>query len=526
EKYGKYKFFLLLFIIIIAFLLRANQADWGFPLLTHPDEPSIANHPYKMIVNNTLDPQNYHKGCQVSIYINSILFDLASRLYFKKSLVQTFPENMTFFYYIARIVMAIFGTLSVLVVFLIGKEHSANLGLFSAFLFALFPSYVNHSHYATADISLTFFILLVVLYAIRYLKNPSNLNFIVMCICSGLATVEKYPGLLTSLLIAFVVFFQNKQGFKVLFTKLCYAFVLFILFVFLFSPFLFIKYYYVIGSVVSEARPFHAGVEPLSYTGTLLFYLKAYMSFSSVFLIFFMIMGLAGVILKKIKYLIPVFFGIIYCLFLSKLSLHWERWALPMYITPIFLTAFGFLFVYEWIIKREKHFKYPFMLLFFAVVFTIFLNYLTININRLDRLAIPDIRVTALQYLEENNITKDNSHYSTYTPFAPQRDGQKIIQIYQDREEFYDKEYVILSSSSYGFTLKNEETYPEEVKIYREIFQLPLVKEFIPEKLPAFPSSKIDFVNIYHNIKQMNYYRKNLSHIQRGPIIKIYKIHK
>ena len=142
---------LLVLILLLGLSLRVIGADWGFPFLLHPDEPVVADIPVDMAKRSSLDPGEYNHPDHVDIYANAVLYHAASYVVYQKPLTDTFASHTLLYYHISRILVAILGTACILVAYLIGKEYNRNTGLIAALLVALFPSYVEHSHFVTGD---------------------------------------------------------------------------------------------------------------------------------------------------------------------------------------------------------------------------------------------------------------------------------------------------------------------------------------------------------------------------------------
>ena len=96
----------------------------------------------------------------------------------------------------ARMVTVALGTLTVLVMYMLARRiwgHRA--GLIAALTLAVMPLHVVHSHYATVDVPMTFFITLTLLLSVRALEEPSWRNFAWAGAAAGLAASVKYSGI-------------------------------------------------------------------------------------------------------------------------------------------------------------------------------------------------------------------------------------------------------------------------------------------------------------------------------------------
>src|SRR6185369_7017781 len=55
----------------------------------------------------------------------------------------------------------------------------------------------------------------------------------------------------------------------------------------------------------------------------------------------FFLAGIYLILQREKARALPLFFGLVYWLALSKIGLHWERWALPMYTCPLIVSAYA-----------------------------------------------------------------------------------------------------------------------------------------------------------------------------------------
>jgi hypothetical protein len=109
------------------------------------------------------------------------------------SLAEVDPQ---YFYPWARAVTALFGVATVVVVHQIGMRWGGRHALLAAGLLALMPLHVRESHFALADVPLTFFVTLTVLAALRAHEQRHALAFALAGVAAGLAIATKYSGAL------------------------------------------------------------------------------------------------------------------------------------------------------------------------------------------------------------------------------------------------------------------------------------------------------------------------------------------
>jgi len=512
----------LVTIFIVSFILRRIGLRYGFPLLTHPDEAFSLDPVFYMTSNKTLNSGTFNRPDQIMLTMNFIYLNLISYFHYGKSMAHTFWENQLTFYYYGRLLICILGSIIPLVAYKIGKEFKTNFGIVAALIFAFFPSYVIHSHYITPDIPITLFTLLVILFSIKFL-NTQKMNYLYLAtIFSAVNTAEKYPGLL-SIVIIFTTFLMNvfqkdefttrrkasnllKGGLKIV--------GIFFIALYVVAPNIFIEFGKVIQTIQYEARSTHLGADNLGWFGNMVFYIERFSSFSNIFTLIFFIVGFIHIIkYKNINYIL-LFYGIFYWVSLSYLSLHWERWALPMYITPLLIISIGITYLFHF--SRDKRIlRIISSLIIAGFIIHQFLYSLSASI----KLSFTDTRVVALEYCIENGITRENSKFEGYTPFNSQNPGN-IFDF--DSKNNIDKEYIILSSGMYDRYHSEPERYKDAVNFYKEVRNNNL-------KLVEIKDTGVNHGNSKEAVENIIYYIKlffRLIPVERynGPTIQLYEI--
>jgi hypothetical protein len=186
-------------LLVAGFIFRIVGIDFGLPQLFHPDEPALVNRAYHMVVSGDLNPHFFNYPSLV-IYLLYGVFSLQHFIF--GSLTRTD------LYLTARIVVAIMGTITILLTYLIGRKlYNNEIGIIAAAFIAFTPLAVNDSHYATVDVPLMFFVTLAFL-AICYLIHTGSLRWYVLSgIFIGLSAAAKYNGALMGLvlLVAFLL---------------------------------------------------------------------------------------------------------------------------------------------------------------------------------------------------------------------------------------------------------------------------------------------------------------------------------
>ncbi len=183
---------LLLLILAIALSLRLTGIGFGLPLRLHPDEWSQVL-PALSIFDGNLHPRFFYYP-SFTVYFYFIIFKSASIIL---PGVFHFTASNASFWLLARIVSALFSTASVFAAYkLCEKIYDEKTGLVAAFLMAIFPLSVRHSHFAIVDIPMTFFVLVSLYFMCAGKEGKTNFKSLIMAgVFCGFAASAKYSAL-------------------------------------------------------------------------------------------------------------------------------------------------------------------------------------------------------------------------------------------------------------------------------------------------------------------------------------------
>ncbi|MCS6860933.1 MAG: glycosyltransferase family 39 protein [Abditibacteriales bacterium] len=179
----------LTLILLLAFVLRLYGLRWGIPNAQHlhsyhPDEFDIAGRAAWMLARGDLNPHFFNYG-SLTIYLTFFVGTIAFAL--------GFINDLGGWHLVARLITVVFGTLTVGVVFLIGRTLcNETVGRVAAMFLAVLPGHVVHSHYATVDVPATFFITLSLLSAAHILTAPAMRWYALAGLSAGWAGACKY----------------------------------------------------------------------------------------------------------------------------------------------------------------------------------------------------------------------------------------------------------------------------------------------------------------------------------------------
>jgi hypothetical protein len=287
----------------------------------------------------------------------------------------------------------------------------------------------------------------------------------------------------------------------------------FFAFLFLVAPNIYLHFDGVIEAIVHESNPIHLGSDGLPYHLLLLKYLSYFISNSNWVVIGLVIMGIAALVRIKQKISWFLLYGVLYILVISVLGKNIERWALPMYTSPLLIASFGFAWLLE--IFRTK----DALLRVVKLIFLFSLGLLALaGLSESLILSLPDTRVVATPFLEKLGIVEENSYYDGFTPFSP-RDfpagrGQNISELSKYR-------YAIFSSFHYQLYFDNPERSADQIPFYELIRK----EGVLLKELKPFEASTIS--HQWSLLKQVighSLFKRESADYFTGPVLQIYQL--
>jgi len=171
----------------LAFLLRIYGFDFGLPYHFHPDEDQHVDVALRWYTEGQLEPR----------LINPPLFTyvltMAYGLWVAVSPIEPSPEWISAAYVFARLWSAIFGTLTVALMYALGKRlYNHKTGLLAMVLLAGLFLPARESHFAVNDTAVTFFALVAIYFSVGIFYQPQRASYLAAGIAVGLATATKF----------------------------------------------------------------------------------------------------------------------------------------------------------------------------------------------------------------------------------------------------------------------------------------------------------------------------------------------
>jgi hypothetical protein len=514
-------------VVLVAAVVRALGVAWGLPLRLHPDEWVIVDGAVDLARRNSFEPQFFQRPDHVEIKLSYIAYTLYSQLV-RMPVEAIAASDSTPLVAISRSITVLFGIGTVILSYLIGSRFTRAVGLACAALVALYPAFVTHSHFATPDVPLTFMVLLIAYAGMRYLRTAGWASLLVMCLAVSLSIAIKYPGAIGAAMIAVVVIIdaaQRRQWGRIVVRGLA-AVGAVIGFLFLISPVLFTNVNGVVEAITIESRDTHAGADGLGTFGNLSFYVVSFVTPGGFLLAAAAVLGVFWCVKRRLIEAIPLTIGLVYWVVLSAVPLHWDRWALPMYVAPLLFAGIGIVYSLD-ALRRMRVPRVVSVVATIAVVL-VFANLAAGTAAIVARYLLADTRQVAGAVLSDIGARQDNTIYEGYTPFVPGtsgrifdafdvEDGELIVS--RDVKTRESREYVVISENMYQRFLDDPQ-YVEEQEFYRLLDeQFPKVAE-VDREDSAYQPSIIEPLNIVATIAYLFSAPSDVA----GPRIVVYEI--
>lgn len=515
----------LALVVAVGAVARIVGLGWGLPQQLHADEWVVVQGALTMAERHSFEPPYFFRPDHLEMQASNIAYLLYSGLIGARSVPSAYSTDPAAFLLISRSITAAFGVGMILLAYAIGRRFTPGTGLVAAGLVAVFPPFVEHSYYATPDVPLTFCLMVVVLGCMRYLESQAPRDLLVACAGLALAVSVKYPGAIGGLIIAAVLVMEaiRTRDWKRLVRHAGITAVAVPGFLFLISPVLFTDASAVIEAFASESRDSHLGADGLGWGGNLTFYATTYAGAAGLVLVLAAAVGAYWCVRHRQRLAIPLLLGVVYWVVLSSLALHWERWALPMYIAPLLLAAIGIR--ETWHHLRSARAPRWQLAVLGTVVGVAAVNLVTATAAIAAMHVLPDTRLRAAADFRELGIEETNTISEGYTPLLPARaasifgrfqvqDGELVVLPGANQARF-----VVVSSAMYDRYIA-EERYSAEREVYRLLDETyPRVATYEP--LPREATTSVEPVNI---VRSVSYLVRAVGGGHGGPTLKVYEV--
>jgi hypothetical protein len=511
--------------VAVGAVARIVGLGWGLPQQLHADEWVVVRGALTMAVRHSFEPPYFFRPDHLEMQASNIAYLVYSGLIGARSVPSAYFADPAAFLLISRSITAAFGVGMILLAYAIGRRFTTGTGLVAAALVAVFPPFVEHSYYATPDVPLTFCLMIVVLGCMRYLESQARRDLLIACAGLALSVSVKYPGAIAGLMIAVVLVMEairTRDG-KRLVRHAGVAAVAVPGFLFLISPVLFTDASSVMEAFASESRDNHLGADGLGWGGNLAFYATTFARAAGLLLVLAAAVGAYWCVRNRQRLAVPLLLGVVYWVVLSSVALHWQRWALPMYIAPLLLAAIGIRETWHHL-RSARAPRWQLAVLGTAVGVAA-VNLVTAVAAIAALHILPDTRLGAAADFRELGIDATNTVSEGYTPLVPGRSASIFGRVQVRDGELVilpggnEARYVVVSSGMYDRYVA-EERYSAERQVYRLLDETyPRVATYEP--LPRDTTSSVEPVNI---VRSVRYVVRAIGGGYGGPTLKVYEV--
>ncbi len=399
-------------ILALALLLRMWGMGFGLPQKVHPDEPLIADRAIEAVAKGNLNPGFFHWPSFIIYllyfeYIGVLLVGRILGIYSNAGdIFQAYFSDPTFYFWVGRLTTSLFCLGGMLCLYAIGKKVGGrSAGLAAALLMGFNSIFVEYSRYITPDIAAVSLMIYVWYCLVDYLESGRLRMLFFGAFVGGVAVSTKYNAalLLVPILIAAASRVQHwPEGEIPALTQrigvyLILCVVLFALGFFLFTPYSLLdsgEFMHQLRAQASHQLIGHVGME----TGGSAFFAVASYFFNpyGLALLALTLCGLPRLAKPAVRGAVLLSYPFLYLIAIAGWVVWAERYLL--FILPACFLAGGICLshVGQLLMPRKKEI----IAIGLAAVVTI--PSLAIAVKKAHTLSLPDTRVVALHWIEEN----------------------------------------------------------------------------------------------------------------------------
>ncbi len=337
-------------LIVGAFVLRAWGASSGLPLLNIKDEGQMVPAAVRF-GSGDLNPHSFTYPSLFKYLLFFLYggFFVVGRIFGKFASVDDFKlhyfHDPSDFYVMARLCSAVLGSLTVLMVYLIGKQtHSKKVGMLAALFFCVDVQHVRYSHLAKPDAAMVFLLVTAIYFAVRIATQGKLRDYLLAGALGGLAISAKYNAVTMMVAIAAAHLFRNSgesvlTNLKTNLHYLAFALSLVIVFFFMGTPFALLDYKTFLRDLEFVKHVVARGDAGHNYFSTMGFYLQELFlpgqwSWDQNYLGLILLAGLAAALFRRQRVegviLAFVMFHFIYFTYKTSSQLPKPHYLLPM----------------------------------------------------------------------------------------------------------------------------------------------------------------------------------------------------
>lgn len=498
----------LVLVLLIALGLRVWGSGFGLPAYTryHPDEHALVERAAQILWTGDWNLHRFNYPAAYA-YVQAIGY----AIYFLYGVAQDLWEHVPAFvvpnyYLVGRLATALSGSLTVLVVYLAGRELKDRLvGLLAAALLGGNYLHIIHSHYATFDVMVGFWAALTLLASVLLMSRQEPKWYLLAGLCAGLAGATKYNGAVVLILPVLAHILSTKWGeWGWLSGRLFLTCGAFLLGFFGGNPFALGNlpdFLNGLATVLYHYGTQHPGFEG---KGNWRWYITVFLASADAPWVVAATAGVLGMLLREWrKGLLLASFPIIYYIMVSRFVVRFERNMVPL--LPFLAIGGGWLLdaAARLLVRRVRRLRVPYGV--FAALGAALLICLPLAAGILfdSSLGQVDHREVAGQWVE-NNVERGSKiaieHYSI--PFDyDQYEVEDVIRISDHDLAWYQQEgfdVLIVSDGVWEVLRRQQEHYADKLQALANLTSNGvLLAEFAPAP-PCLVVSGYPTVEVYH----------------------------
>jgi 4-amino-4-deoxy-L-arabinose transferase-like glycosyltransferase len=499
---------LLATILLVALGLRVWGSGFGLPAYTlyHPDEHALVDRAAQILWTGdwNLHRFNYpplYAYLQVGGYTAYFLWGAAHGTW-----DQIMPFTLPNYYHIGRLMTGLFGILTILLVYLIGREiRGRRTGLLAAALLGGCYLHVIHSHYATFDVMVGFLVALTLLFSELIRARREAKWYFLAGLCAGLAGATKYNGVVVIVLPLLAHILATPWGeWGWLNGHLMLAMGGFLLGFLGGNPFALGNLPDFLNDLATVLS--HYGTEQPGFEGqgNWRWYIHVFITSADALWVGAGVLGLGSIIWREWKKgLLLIAFPLVYFLMISRFVVRFERNLVPL--LPFLALGGGWLLdgLSSWLayrLKRTKALSHG-----LAAIGVVFILALPVSASiSLDRaISYTDLREIAGRWVEDNIESGSRiaiEHYSL--PFNHTEYWvQDVMRITDHDLDWYQQEkfdILIISDGVWEVLRRDPKRYADKLTMYQHLVDnCTLLAEFVPDP-PRIAVAGYPTVAVYH----------------------------
>ena len=531
----------LLVILIFSSAFYVSGVFYGLPQEFNADEFLFMDTAVDMVQNRTLDPGWYGVPAQLLICALAVIIGVVAVFGMllgvfssPEAAGQLFLEDPSIFYILGRLISAFFAVICIWLTDRLIRtfDVTGHWRWIALATLCLAKLYVSLAIIIRMDMMQTSFMLVTLLMSIHALRAPNPMRSLIIAgAFVGLAVTSKFPGVIGAVpvVLSAVLLFRNGDWtWGEAIKGLIYAGLASIAAAFLSGPYLFLNFAGMLQDVLFEARNYHLGATGAGIFNQLFYYVfVAIPAQIGIFGLLAGVIGLAFLCVEKRQGILVASLAVAYLIFISTLSLQWERWILP--VLPLVCVGIAVAGHRVEGVLQSKIQSSAYKMLGTVVAAAILLTPIVTS-------AIPtawakannkDTRVQALIWINENIPEASNILTESYAPaldsmkyslFVPRLDPDIVLwstvskrhrpygyygsltvnwgsdpSVFIDRIDELEIDYVVLTDQFISrFAKEQGHQAQDSIQIYETIFaEFELVKEFSPSGLVLGPEIQV-----------------------------------